>query len=118
MSIIQTLNLVASGAIPARTICKLSNAFTAVQATAATDLAIGVSGDVAAASLDSVQVNVAGTVKVTAGAAVAVGVKLMSDATGRAITLSGTGKQIVGIALEPAAAANDVILVLLAPSLN
>lgn len=56
------------------------------------------------------QVMVDGVSKFRAGAAVAIGAKVMADATGRAITATATN-QGLGIALTAAAAANDVISV-------
>ena len=51
---------------------------------------------------------------VEAGAAVACGANLKTDATGRAVTAT-TGTQIVGVALEAASAAGVQIAVLLQP---
>ncbi len=56
-----------------------------------------------------------GVVKVTAGAAVARGVNVQSDATGRAI-LAVLSDFSQGTALEAAGAAGDVIAVLLRPN--
>ena len=54
------------------------------------------------------------TSKVVAGAAVTAGDKVMSDATGRAITATSTNF-INGVAIEAAAGAGAVITVLLVP---
>lgn len=54
----------------------------------------------------------AGVVKVVAGAAVTRGVEVQSDTTGRAIAAT-TGDVPLGTALEAAAAAGDIIAVLL-----
>lgn len=56
-----------------------------------------------------------GVVKVTAGAVVVRGVDIQSDATGRAITAAADDYSL-GTALEGAAAAGDVIAVLLKPN--
>ena len=56
--------------------------------------------------------NVRGTTTVEAGAAIALGATLKSDASGRAITWATTGAK-VGIALEAATAAGQFIEVLL-----
>lgn len=55
---------------------------------------------------------VLGVSRVRAGAAIAVGAKLGSDANGKAVTAT-TGDTILGIALEAAAADEDIIPVLL-----
>lgn len=64
------------------------------------------------------QVNVLGTAKVEAGAAIPIGAKgltpVKSDATGRAIPHAGAG-EIAGYARQPAAAAGAVIEILLTP---
>jgi len=48
--------------------------------------------------------------KVTAGAAVAAGAEVMSDATGRAVTATSTNRS-VGVAINAGAAAGDLITV-------
>lgn len=60
----------------------------------------------------SAEVVVNGVAKVRAGAAVAAGAKVMANASGQAITATATNKA-VGVALAAAAAANEVIPVLL-----
>ena len=67
------------------------------------------SGQVGAVAVDGVS-------KVIAGAAVAKGADVMSNATGLAITATGTGAYIQGEALEAATAANQIIAVLLKKS--
>lgn len=64
---------------------------------------------------DKVPVDVIGTAVVEAGAAVAAGATLKSDATGRAITWVTSGAR-VGLALEAATAAGQFIEVLLIPN--
>lgn len=59
--------------------------------------------------------DVLGTATVEAGAAVAVGATIKSDASGRAITWVTSGAK-VGLALEAAAQAGDMIEVLLIPN--
>ena len=55
-----------------------------------------------------------GVVKVEAGAAVALGATVASDASGRAIThVSGEGNTIAGYALQAASAAGEIIEVLM-----
>lgn len=55
-------------------------------------------------------IGVDGIAKVKAGAAVTAGAKVMSDGTGRAITAVATN-HVAGIAMESAAAANEIIRV-------
>lgn len=64
---------------------------------------------------DKIPVDVLGTAIVEAGAAVAVGATLKSDASGRAITWATSGAK-VGLALEAATAAGQFIEVLLIPN--
>jgi hypothetical protein len=69
----------------------------------------------AAVSGDKIAVDVLGTAIVTAGAAVAAGATLKSDGSGRAITWVTSGAK-VAVALGAAAAADDLIEVLLIPN--
>jgi hypothetical protein len=69
----------------------------------------------AAVSGDKVPVDVLGTATVEAGAAVAAGASLKSDASGRCITWVTSGAK-VGIALEAASAAGQLIEVFLIPN--
>lgn len=78
--------------------------------------AYGVTRTAAAAKDDLVPVDVIGTAQVEAGAAIAADAALMSDATGRAVTLTAGGKAPVARALTAATAAGDVIEILLVPS--
>jgi len=67
---------------------------------------------VAGVATDKAPVDVLGTAIVESGAAVAAGATVKSDATGRAITWVTAGAK-VGIALEAASAAGQLIEVLL-----
>ena len=87
-----------------------------IQSAAATDITLGVSL-VGGLATESVPFQSFGKAKVTAGAAVALGAQVQSDATGRAITVT-TGGVSLGIAAEAAGAANDVIEVFLTPLPN
>ncbi len=69
----------------------------------------------AAVATDKLTVDVLGTAVVEAGAAVAAGATVKSDASGRAITWATSGAK-VGLALEAAAAAGAMIEVLLVPN--
>ena len=64
---------------------------------------------------DKLAVDVLGTAPVEAGAAIAAGATLKSDASGRAITWASSGAK-VAIALEAAGAAGQVIEVMLIPN--
>ena len=66
-------------------------------------------------SADKVPADILGTAVVEAGAAVAAGATVKSDATGRAITWVTSGAK-VGLALEAAGAAGQFIEVLLIPN--
>ena len=68
----------------------------------------GVSGEMAS-------IDVIGTTIAEAGAAVAVGAQLETDASGRAITWATSGP-VVGRALQAAGAAGDMIEILLIPN--
>ena len=64
---------------------------------------------------EKITADVIGTAVVEAGAAVAAGATLKSDASGRAITWAVSGGK-VAIALQPAAGAGSMIEVLLLPN--
>lgn len=81
--------------------------------------AIGVSQEAsAAASATEIPVAVlnGGKIDVESGAAITVGARVMSDATGRAITATGATARVLGIALETSGAAGQVITVLAKPA--
>lgn len=92
-----------------------------VEANAATDHIVGVTLEARSATditNGNVTIPVAlpgCRVKVTAGAAVAQGAAVMTDATGRAITATATNR-VQGIALTAAAAAGEQIDVLYVPT--
>lgn len=63
---------------------------------------------------DAAQVAISGVTKAVAGAAVAAGAKLMTDANGKFITaVASASRHVVGIAMEAAAADGVVFEVLL-----
>jgi hypothetical protein len=82
--------------------------------TGADGYAIGVCRT-AASSGDKVAVDALGVVAVEAGAAVTAGDTLKADSSGRGITWATSGAKL-GIALEAAGAAGDLISVLLIPN--
>jgi uncharacterized protein DUF2190 len=79
---------------------------------AATDKPIGVQYDVPTAAGQPIEVQSDGVVEVVAGAAIALGAEVQTNATGKAITAT-TGGTVVGRALIAAAADGDRISVLL-----
>lgn len=109
-------NLTAGTGIAAFRLVKLSAAETVVPAAAATDSLIGVNGDVAPATGERCDVALAGIAFVEAGAAVALGAMVTSDAVGRGVTAApaaGSNVRVIGVALDAATAAGDVIRVML-----
>jgi hypothetical protein len=113
-------NFIADAAIPAYSLVKFGTSDKNVTgATAATDLVIGITGELPAALGERVDVTLIGIGFVVAGAATARGAKLTSDASSRAITAApaaGSNVQVVGVGLEAAAAAGDVIRALISQS--
>lgn len=100
----------AGGTIVANRFVKIGAADnTVIQTAATTDNSIGVAAE-AAVSGDAVAVKTAGVVKVEAGAAVTRGVQVMSDSSGRVVDATATNK-VLGIALEAASAAGEIISV-------
>ena len=99
----------AGAALAAYTLVKFSAAETVVAAAAVSDSIVGVSHDIAAAIGERVDVVHDGIAFVVAGAAVAQGALLTSDASGRVVN------RTIGIAIEAATALGDVIRVLLSP---
>ena len=111
-------SLTAGAAIAPFRQVKFSAAETVIQAAAVGDASIGVSNEVGAASGERQDVIMDGIAFIEAGAAVTNGTLITSDGTGRAVTAApaaGTNNRIIGVAIETAAAAGDVIRVLLAP---
>ena len=109
-------NFTAGAAIAAFRLVKLSALDTVVPAAAATDSLIGVNGDVAPALGERCDVALTGIAFVEAGAAVALGAMVTSDALGRVVTAApaaGSNVRVIGFALEASAAAGDVIRVVL-----
>jgi hypothetical protein len=78
---------------------------------AAADKPIGVQYDTPSAAGRAIEVASGGIVEVTAGAAIAYGAEVQTNATGKAITAT-TGGTVVGRALQAAAADGDRISIL------
>jgi hypothetical protein len=109
-------NYVADGAIPAYRLVKPGAADDRIAlATASTDALIGTTTDIAAAIGERCDVQLAEISQVEAGAAIARGALITSDATGRAITAApaaGVNASVIGRALEAASTAGEVIRVM------
>lgn len=108
----------AGGAINPYRIVRITNADTVEQAAAVLNTLIGVNTDLSVVSGERVEVMMQGIAYVEAGAAIAVGVPVTTDSSGRGITAApaaGANQRIVGFALEAAVAAGDHIRVLLSP---
>lgn len=89
-----------------------------LKAAAATDAPVGVSEGVDTAASGRVDVVMTGLTKVTAGAAYNPGTYLTSDASGRAVAAApaaGVNNGIIGIAIEEATAAGDIVEILVNP---
>jgi hypothetical protein len=111
-------NYTAAAAIPAFRIVKFTAAGVVGLATSATDASIGVMNEVSPLAGERCDVVRTGIAYVEAGAAIALGAPVTSDATGRGVTAApaaGVNNRIIGIAEEIASAAGDVIGVLLEP---
>jgi hypothetical protein len=110
-----TKNYRASSAIPKNTLVKLGNGSDDVTASAtASEAVIGVSGNVDAAVGERVDVIHLGIAEVVASGAVARGANVSSSGDGGVVTTPGTGTPVVvGVALEAATAAGDIIRILI-----
>jgi len=108
----------AGAAITARKIVKFGAADnTVIQATAATDLLLGVAQpDLDTASGDTCDVHLAGIVEVKAGGTIARGDMVTSDANGDAVATTTAANRVLGIA-EVSGVANDIITVILSQHL-
>ena len=108
----------ASGAINPYRIVRITSADNVEQAAAVSHTLIGVNSDLTIASGERVEIMTHGIAWVEAGAAIAVGLPVTSDASGRGVAATpaaGTNNRIIGFALEAAVAAGDQIRVLLSP---
>lgn len=117
-NLILARNFTAGGAITAYRLVLFSAAETVIQSATSGGAVIGACGEVAPLSGERVDIVMSGIALVEAGAVVARGALVMSDGTGRGITAAaaaGTNVRIAGVALEDAAAAGDLIRVLLSP---
>ena len=112
-------NFVAEAAITPYRLVKMGSADgKVITAAAATDMIIGACSEVGPAINERVDVVVVGVAYVEAGAAVTRGNLITSDASGRAVVpapAAGVNNRCIGVALESATAAGDIITVLLSP---
>lgn len=96
------------------TFVKLTGALTCgLAVTKATDMVIGVLQNKPQGTGHAATVAIHGVSLVQSGEDVAAGDKVAFDTTGRAITYTGSGDQLVGVALTSCAAQNQLISVLL-----
>ncbi len=107
---ILTIDRVSAGAIAAHRFVTAAGAQAGADANA-----IGVARNAAAAAAVRIPVDVLGTAIVEAGAAVAAGATLKSDANGKAITWAAAGAKLA-IALDAAGGDGELIEVLLIPN--
>lgn len=105
-----SLTIAAAGAIAAARFVTPANAQAGADANT-----LGVSRYAAGAAGEKIAVDVIGTAVVEAGAAIAAGATLKSDANGKAITWAAAGAK-VAIALQAAGADGELIEVLLIPN--
>jgi hypothetical protein len=108
---ILTLTVAAAGALESSRFITQAGAYPAAGAAA-----FGVTRFSTSTAGDLVSADVQGTAIVEAGAAIAKDAAVMVDGTGRAVPLAGAGNSPVGRSMEAAAAAGDLIEVLLVPS--
>lgn len=111
-------NYTAGGAIPPFRIIKMgSNDGEVVQAAAATDLLMGVTGELGPASGERVDIIKVGIARIEFGGNVTRGNPLTADASGKAIAAApgaGTNNRIIGFA-EVSGVSGDIGDVFLAP---
>lgn len=112
-------NYTAGGAIPAFRIVKMgANDGEVLQAAAATDLLMGVNGELAPASGERVDIQKMGIARIEFGGTVTRGGPVTSDASGKAVAAApaaGSNVRIIGFA-EVSAVSGDIADVLIAPS--
>jgi hypothetical protein len=114
----EQLGLTAGAAITKNRFVKLSAAETVINTAAATDIPLGVATE-APANTFPCPIQIIGVAKVEAGAAVAAGAQVSSDASGRGITAAASSVS-AGIAITAATAAGEIFAVLLhcGPNVN
>ncbi|MCE7915414.1 MAG: DUF2190 domain-containing protein [Nitrosomonas sp. PRO4] len=118
-NLILAKNYTAGGAISPFRIVKMgSNDGEVVQAAAATDLLMGVTGELGPASGERVDIQKIGIARIEFGGTVTRGNPVTADASGKAVAAApaaGANVRIIGFA-EVSAVSGDIADVLLAPS--
>lgn len=115
---VEPIGFLAGAAVTRRRFVKISAAMTVINTVAATDPAVGVALESASAAGVSVPVASYGIRQVEAGAAIAAGAQVTSDASGRAATVAA-GNTSYGYAITAAAAAGEMVMVMLGlPNVN
>lgn len=92
---------------------RVTAAFTVDATNSAGMACVGVLQNKPSASGQAAEVMQSGITKAVAGAAVSAGAEVMAGADGRIITAATAGSNVIGIALEAAANANEVISIAL-----
>ena len=112
-------NFVAEAAISPYRLVKMGSANDKVTlATAAIDMIIGACNEVGPALAERCDIVVVGIAYIEAGAAIVRGNFVTSDASGRAVVpapAAGVNNRCIGVALESAGSAGDIVAVSLSP---
>ena len=109
----------AGAAVRARRLVKFSAELTVIEATAATDLIIGVADSLDVPATDRVDIFKEGVIPVLLGGSVVAGAPITSDAQGRGVAAApgaGVNNRIIGFA-ETAGVSGDIIDVTLSLSI-
>ena len=138
MDYLLTKNFIAEAAVAKRRIVKFGGGDTAVEAaTGSGDALIGIAAELGAAADGRIDVHLAGIAEVEAGGAIARGDPITADADGKAVAATrhthtenaaaaytqdadtgiGSVVRTIGVALQGASAAGDLIRVLIQPGL-
>lgn len=111
-------NYEAGATVNARRIVTQSAANIVIQASAVSTRSIGVTDTLSANTGERIDVIHAGIAFLEAGAAITLNANITSDASGRGVAAApsaGVNNMTIGVALEAASAAGDIIRVLVAP---
>ena len=114
-----TKNYLAGAAISPFRIVKFSAADTVIPGAAVSDALVGIATDIGPASGELAEVVHFGLYFIEAGAAYAQGARLTTDSVGRGVAAApaaGTNNSVIGIAVDAAVAAGDIVRVAIFPS--